>query len=148
MEGLRLAKEAELDLVEIAPTAEPPVCKIINYGKYRYELTKKEKDAKKKQHVQHLKELKLKPNIDKHDLSIKMKHACEFLEQGDKVKVRMMFFGRQMAHVDIGEDVMKNVIEMIADYGKPDNEIILEGNNIILMFSPVKIKKKKSDCKK
>lgn len=148
MEGLRLAKEAELDLVEIAPTAEPPVCKIINYGKYRYELTKKEKDAKKKQHVQHLKELKLKPNIDKHDLSIKMKHACEFLEQGDKVKVRMMFFGRQMAHVDIGEDVMKNVIEMIADYGKPDNEIKLEGNNIILMFSPVKIKKKKSDCKK
>ena len=100
-DAYKLAKEAELDLVKIAPTAKPPVCKIIDYGKYRYELARKEKEAKKKQKVIEIKEVRLSPNIDENDLNTKMNNARKFLEKGNKVKVTLRFRGREMAHMSL-----------------------------------------------
>ena len=114
-EAFRMAQEAELDLVKIAPTAKPPVCKIIDYGKYRYELARKEKEAKKKQKVIEIKEVRLSPNIDTNDLNTKMGAARKFLEKGDKVKVTLRFRGREMAHPEQG----LNVLERLAEDLKP-----------------------------
>src|SRR3546814_14553210 len=107
--ALRAAEEAGLDLVEVSPNAEPPVCKILDYGKYKYEIQKKKNEARKKQKVIDVKEIKLRPNIDDNDYNVKMRNARRFIEEGDKVKVTMRFRGREMAHQDMGMDVLVTV---------------------------------------
>lgn len=114
-EALLLAEAANLDLVEIAPNAQPPVCKIIDYGKYRYQQTKKEKESKKAQHQVKIKEVKVKPNTDEHDLQIKIKHAREFIEKGNKVRLTCTFRGREMAYPEIGKRVIHKMIEALSD---------------------------------
>ncbi len=119
-DALQMAKEAELDLVKIAPTAKPPVCKIIDYGKYRYELARKEKEAKKKQKVIEVKEVRLSPNIDTNDLNTKMSAARKFLEKGDKVKVTLRFRGREMAHMSKSKYILDDFAEKLADIASID----------------------------
>ena len=114
-DAYKLAKEAELDLVKIAPTAKPPVCKIIDYGKYRYELARKEKEAKKKQKVIEIKEVRLSPNIDENDLNTKMNNARKFLEKGNKVKVTLRFRGREMAHVQQSKHILDDFAKQLED---------------------------------
>src|SRR5580698_1947257 len=114
-EALAKAELAGLDLVEIAPSAEPPVCKIIDFGKYRYQLTKKEKEQKKSQHQVKVKEIKLKPNTDEHDLMVKIKHAREFVAKGNKVRVTCVFRGREMLHPEFGKRIIERICEDLSD---------------------------------
>ena len=114
-EALKMAKEADLDLIKIAPTAKPPVCKIIDYGKYRYELARKEKEAKKKQKVTDVKEIRISPNIDSNDLSTKVNAARKFIEKGDKVKVTLRFRGREMAHMANSKVILDVFAEKLVD---------------------------------
>ncbi|MBN8543178.1 MAG: translation initiation factor IF-3 [Alphaproteobacteria bacterium] len=137
-EGIRLAEEAGLDLVEISPNAEPPVCKILDYGKYKYQMQKKQQEAKKKQKVIEIKEIKVRPNIDKHDLSIKLRHAREFLAEGDKVKFTLRFRGREMAHQDLGMKLLLSIKEELKDVVKVDQEPSSEGRQMVMMVSPAK----------
>src|SRR5262245_32231233 len=119
-EALRLAQSKGLDLVEIAPTAVPPVCRIVEYGKFQYEESKKKKDSQARQPVNQMKELQLSANIDPHDLGIKMNHPIEFLSEGIKVRVRMRFRGRHKAHKEIGEGILNRLLAGTASYGRPD----------------------------
>ena len=135
-EALAAAEERGLDLVEVAPTARPPVVKIMDYGKYKFEEAKAAKAAKKKQHVIHLKEVKFRPGIDDHDFEFKIRHAREFLVEGNKVKVTMMFRGRQLAHVEIGRAVLDRVVEMLEDVGKIEAYPKLEGRNMTMVIGP------------
>jgi translation initiation factor IF-3 len=137
-EGLRLAEEAGLDLVEISPNAEPPVCKILDYGKFKYQQQKKAQEAKKKQKVIEIKEIKLRPNIDKHDLEIKMRRVHEFLKEGDKVKFTLRFRGREMAHQDIGMRLLQSIKEQLKDIVRVDQEPSSEGRQMVMMVSPSK----------
>ena len=139
-EALVKSKEADLDLVEISPNAEPPVCKIIDYGKHLYQLEKKKKEAKKHQKVVHLKEIKLRPKTDVHDYNFKVKHIKQFLESGDKVKVTVKFRGREMAFIDVGREQLDKVIADVAEFGKVDSPPRLEGRNLNLTIVPVKQK--------
>ena len=118
-EAMKLAREAELDLVKIAPNAKPPVCKIIDYGKYRYELARKEKEAKKKQKTIDVKEVRLSPNIDKNDLNTKINQARKFLSKGDKVKVTLRFRGRELAHVNSSKVILEEFAEQLSDVATP-----------------------------
>ncbi|UCE08664.1 MAG: translation initiation factor IF-3 [bacterium] len=133
-EANRLAMEAGLDLVEIVPTADPPVCKIIDYGKYKYELSKKEKIQKKKQHVIHVKEIRLSPKIEQHDIDFKIKHARKFIEQGDKVRFNILFKGRQIAHKEFGDQLIEKVIEELSDIAKVESEPRIEGRNMVTVL--------------
>lgn len=133
-----MAYNKNLDLVCVAPKANPPVCKIIDYGKYRFETQKKAKEAKKNQKVQDTKEVRLSPVIDKHDIDTKLKNARKFIEKGDKVKVSMRFRGRQMAHTDIGLSVMKQFLEGIEDIVIVEKQPKLEGNNLFMFIAPKK----------
>ncbi len=135
-EALRMAEEAGLDLVEISPNADPPVCKILDYGKYKYEQQKKANEARKKQKVIDVKEIKIRPGIEDHDYGVKMRAARRFLEEGDKVKVTMRFRGREMAHQDIGQDLLKRMKQELADVCKVEMEPRLEGRQIIMMLVP------------
>ena len=117
-EALKLAEEAELDLVKIAPTAKPPVCKIIDYGKYRYELARKEKEAKKKQKTVEVKEVRLSPNIDTNDLNTKVNNAKKFIQKGNKVKVTLRFRGREMAHMQTSKHILDDFAEMLKEIGR------------------------------
>lgn len=135
-EALAAAEERGLDLVEVAPTARPPVVKIMDYGKYKFEEAKAAKAAKKKQHVIHLKEVKFRPGIDDHDFEFKIRHAREFLVEGNKVKVTMMFRGRQLAHVEIGRAVLDRVVELLDDVGKIESYPKLEGRNMTMVIGP------------
>jgi translation initiation factor IF-3 len=135
-EALRLADQAGLDLVEISPNAAPPVCKILDYGKYRYEAQKKAHEARKKQKVIQIKEIKLRPTIDKHDLDIKLKHTLEFLEEGDKVRISLRFRGREMDHQNIGMDVINRVQEALKDHCKIENSPRMEGKQIVMTVAP------------
>lgn len=144
-DALRRAEEAGLDLVEVAPNAAPPVCKIINYGKFRYDQTKREKESKKTQHVIKVKEVKLKPNIDTHDLETKMRKAKDFLEDGNKVKVTCTFRGREMAHTDIGFDLIKQVIVALEDVGTVESPPKLFGRILQLVIAPGGKKKPKQE---
>lgn len=135
-EGIALAEEAGLDLVEVSPNAVPPVCKILDHGKYKYELQKKAAEARKKQKVIDLKEIKLRPGIEKHDFEVKMRNARRFLEDGDKVKITMRFRGREMSHQQIGMDVLKRVKEALMDICKVDMEPKFEGRQIMMVLSP------------
>jgi translation initiation factor IF-3 len=135
-EALAAAQERGLDLVEVAPMARPPVVKIMDYGKYKFEEAKAARAAKKKQHVIHLKEVKFRPGIDDHDFDFKTRHAREFLGEGNKVKVTMMFRGRQMAHPELGKAVLDRVASALADVGKVEQEAKLDGRNMIMVLAP------------
>ncbi|MEG9430360.1 MAG: translation initiation factor IF-3 [Christensenellaceae bacterium] len=137
-EALRIAEEAGLDLVKISPTANPPVCKIMNYGKYVFELSKKAKEAKKNQKVTEIKEVWLSMTIDIGDLQVKAKQTQKFLTGGNKVKVSIRMRGRQMAHQEIGVDVMKRFFEMVKDCGTIEKQPLTEGRNIWMMLAPLK----------
>jgi len=132
-----------LDLVEIAPQATPPVCKIIDYGKFIYELQKKEKLQKKKQQVSVLKEIRLHPNTDTHDFDFKARHAVNFIEEGNKVKVSVIFKGRELAYTEQGESLLKKFIERLAEVAKVEQEIKFEGRAMHTILAPLKGKKKK-----
>jgi len=135
-EALSLAQEQGLDLVEVAPLARPPVVKIMDYGKFKFEQAKAARAAKKKQHVIHLKEVKYRPGIDDHDFDFKTRHAREFLAEGNKVKVTMMFRGRQMAHVELGRDVLDRVAAELKDVCKIEQDPKLEGRNMTMVLAP------------
>ena len=137
-EALRIAEESGLDLVKISPNANPPVCKIMNYGKYVYELTKKAKEAKKNQKVVEIKEVQLSMTIDVGDINVKAKQTQKFLSQGNNVKVSIRMRGRQMAHSELGLDVMKKFYELVKDNGTIEKQPQTEGRNIWMMLVPVK----------
>lgn len=134
-DAMKLAKEAELDLVKIAPTAKPPVCKIIDYGKYRYELARKEKEAKKKQRTMEVKEVRLSPNIDTNDLNTKANQARKFLTKGDKVKVTLRFRGREMAHVNYTKQILDSFYERLEDVAVVDKPAKMEGRSMVMFLS-------------
>lgn len=134
-DAVQLAREAELDLVKIAPTAKPPVCKIIDYGKYRYELARKEKEAKKKQKVTEVKEIRLSPNIDDNDLNTKANNARKFLIKGDKLKVSLRFRGREMAHTGASRVILDKFYEKLEDVAVIDKPARLEGRNMTMFLS-------------
>jgi translation initiation factor IF-3 len=136
-DALNQARAAGVDLVEIAPTATPPVCRIVDYGKYRYEQAKKEKESKKHQHASTVKEVQLSPRIDPHDLGVKTDHAIDFLCEDMKVKVTLKFRGREMQHTEFGFQVIKKFLENIAPYGHPDFQPKLIGKGINVMISPL-----------
>ena len=136
-EALKLAEEAGLDLVKIAPTAKPPVCKIVDYGKYRYELARKEKDAKRKQKVIEVKEIRMSPNIDTNDLNTKVGAARKFLEKGNRVKVTLRFRGREMAHMSTSKHILDDCAQMLSDIAVVEKMPKVEGRSMI-MFLTVK----------
>ena len=137
-DAYKMALEAELDLVKIAPTAKPPVCKIIDYGKYRYELARKEKEAKRKQKVIEIKEVRLSPNIDTNDLNTKMGAARRFLEKGDKVKVTLRFRGREMAHMSKSKYILDDFAESLKDIAVIDKPSKVEGRSMIMFLTAKK----------
>jgi translation initiation factor IF-3 len=134
--AMRMAEEAELDLVEIAPQATPPVCKIMDYGKYRFEQGKREKEQRKNQKIVELKEIRLSATIDVHDMEVKSKACTRFLQNGDKVKVSIRFRGRQARHGDIGLDVMNTFYEMVKDNAAIDRPAKQEGRNMFMILTP------------
>ena len=140
-EAMRLAQEAELDLVKIAPKAQPPVCKIIDYGKYRYELIRKEKEAKKKQKIIELKEVRLSPNIDTNDLNTKTAAARKFLEKGNKVKITLRFRGREMAHMNQSRYILDEFAESLADIAVIDKPSKVEGRTMVMFLTAKALKK-------
>lgn len=135
-EAILQAEQAGLDLVEIAPNAKPPVCKIIDYGKFRYHQTKKEKESRKSQHQVKVKEIKLKPNIDVHDFQTKVKHAREFITKGNKVRITCMFRGREMLHLDLGEKVVQRFCEELADIAAPESPAKQMGKSLSTVLNP------------
>jgi len=137
-EALDHAEKAGLDLVEVSANANPPVCKIMDYGKYRYKQSKKLQDARKSQTVIHVKEIRLRPKTEAHDLQTKIKHIKKFLEQQDKVKISMMFRGREIVYTDIGRKIMERVRQQLEDLAVFDQEPKLEGKNMIMIVSPKK----------
>ena len=134
-EALKLAREADLDLVKIAPNAKPPVCKIIDYGKYRYELARKEKEAKKKQKTMEVKEVRLSPNIDTNDLNTKANQARKFITKGDKVKVTLRFRGREMAPVNYSKQILDSFYEKLEDIAVIDKNAKMEGRSMVMFLS-------------
>lgn len=138
--ALEIARSFDLDLVEVAPDARPPVCKVIDFGKYMYEKKKKEKEAKKKQHTVQVKELRFRPNTDDHDLEFKTRHAREFLEGGDKVKATVQFRGRDMLYTERGEKLLEDLAEELSDISEIESQPNMEGRRMIMMLSPNKKK--------
>ncbi|KIL98236.1 Translation initiation factor 3 [Paramagnetospirillum magnetotacticum MS-1] len=134
-EGLVMAEEAGLDLVEVSPNADPPVCKILDFGKFKYEDQKKKNAARKKQKVIEVKEIKLRPNIDDHDYGVKMRSMRKFLEEGDKVKVTLRFRGRELAHQDLGMKVLEKVRDDLEDLGKVEQVPKMEGRQMVMVIS-------------
>ena len=134
-EALDMAYDKKLDLVLVAPNAEPPVCKLMNYGKYKFEQAKREKEAKKKQKTFELKEIRITPNIEEHDFGFKAKNARKFLEDGNKVKITVRFRGRELNYVKQGEDVLNRFIEELSDISSPDKKPILEGKNMFIILA-------------
>ena len=135
-EALNRAAEAGLDLVEVSPNSRPPVCRIMDFGKYKYELSKKDKLAKKKQHTFQMKEMRFRPKIEEHDYQFKTKHVREFLESGNKVKVFVIYRGREMAHLEFGRKVLDRVIEDLDEIAMVDVPPKLEGRNMSMILSP------------
>ncbi len=134
-DALRMAGEQQLDLVEVAPTAKPPVCRIMDFGKFKYEQQKRDKEAKKKQKVYTLKEVKLRPNIEDHDYEVKKKNAQRFLEDGDKVKVTIMFRGRELSHPELGRQILVRMAADLKDIANVERDAKLEGKNMILILA-------------
>lgn len=140
-DALALAEEAGLDLVEISPNADPPVCKIIDYGKFRYEQQKKLKEAKKNQTIIKMREIRMQPKIDKHDLEVKSKAIGEFLAEGDKCKVTIRFRGRELAHTELGKEVLDRILEILTEKEvlyNVDSQPTMEGRNMSMLLSPAK----------
>lgn len=138
--ALAIAREASLDLVEVSPKAEPPVCKIMNYGKHLYEQQKKKQEAKKKQKIVEIKEIQLRPVISKHDLEVKLKAIRKFLTNGDKVKVVMRFRGREISHEALGLEILNEMIDNLSEVAKIDSQPKLEGKQYLMILSPVVVK--------
>ena len=134
-EAMKLAQEAELDLIKIAPKAQPPVCKIIDYGKYRYELARKEKEAKKKQKTVEVKEVRISPNIDTNDLNTKVNNAKKFIAKGNKVKVTLRFRGREMAHMQQSKHILDDFAEMLAEVAVVEKPAKLEGRSMSMVLT-------------
>jgi translation initiation factor IF-3 len=134
---MELADQAELDLVEISPNATPPVCKIMDFGKFKYETQKREAEARKNQKVIEVKEVKFRPNTDTHDYQVKMRSVEKFLGNGDKVKVTLRFRGREMAHLNLGRELLERVAEDIKEIGKVENMPKMEGRQMIMMIGPM-----------
>lgn len=137
-EALRIADEAGLDLIEISPQAVPPVCKVLDYGKYKYELQKRKAEAKKNQKVVEIKELKLRPMIDTHDYEVKVKQAKKFLEEGNKVKFTMRYKGREMSANDMGKEILNRLLDDLENICKLESEPKLEGKQMIMIVAPEK----------
>lgn len=135
-EALEIAEEAGLDLVEVSPNADPPVCKVMDYGKYKYEQQKKAAEARKKQKTVDVKEVKIRPTTESHDYNVKMRNARRFLESGDKVKVSMRFRGREMAHQDVGMEMMNRLFNDVKDIGKLELEPKMEGRQMLMVIAP------------
>lgn len=133
-----MAAKKNLDLAMISPNAELPVCRIMDYGKFRYEQARKEKEAKKKQKVVVVKEVRLRPGIGDNDLKTKSNNAIKFLQKGDKVKVELRFRGRELGHKDIGKEVMMKFIELVSEFGEPNKAPKFEGNNMVVIIDPKK----------
>ena len=146
-EAIRLSEEKGLDLVEVAPNGKPPVCRIMNYGKYRYEQQKRDKEAKKKQKVITIKEVKLRPHIEQHDFDVKLKNAVRFLEEGNKVKVTIMFRGRELSHPELGKEVLGRVAEVLGDSVSIERGAKLEGKNMTMIVAPKTQKASKKEKK-
>lgn len=144
-DALKLAEEKSLDLVEIAPQADPPVCKIVDYGKFTYEIQKKEKTQRKNQQVSVLKEIRLHPNTDTHDFEFKARHAKNFIEEGNKVKVSVIFKGRELAYTEHGEKLLKSFIAKLEEVAKAENDIKFEGKAMNVILVPQKTKPKKKN---
>ena len=138
VQALKLAEEQQLDLVKIAPNAKPPVCKLMNYGKYRFEQSKKEKEIKKNQKVVETKEVRLSATIEDHDIDVRYRQAVKFLQDGNKVKVSIRFRGRQIAHSEIGEEQMTDFAERIKDCGIVEKKPTVEGRNMFMILAPKK----------
>ncbi len=136
VEALKIAYDAGLDLVEVAPQADPPVCRIMDYGKYRYEQTQKAKKARKHAATLIVKEMKLRPKIDSHDFEVKKKHIIRFLEDGAKVKVTIMFRGREMAHTELGRKLLERIAEEVGELGKVETQPKLDGRNMVMVLAP------------
>ena len=135
-QAMDLANEKKLDLVNISPNAKPPVCKILDYGKYRYELQKKEKEARKKQKTVDVKELRLSPSIDTHDVQVKVKKANEFLKDGDKVKISIRFRGREIGHSKVGMQIMEDFAKATEEFGTVDKQPKMEGKSLVMFLAP------------
>ncbi len=146
-EALRIAIEHGLDLVKIAPGSNPPVCRVMDYGKYRFEQTKKEKEAKKNQRIIEVKEIRMSPGIDTNDFNTKLKNAQKFLADGDRVKVSVRFRGREMAHTDIGEDLLRDFAAQCAEIANLDKAPKLEGRNMSVFLSPKPVTPPKKPAK-
>ncbi len=138
--ALDLAYDKKLDLVLVAPNSEPPVCKIMNYGKYKFEQAKKEKEAKKKQKVYELKEIRITPNIEQHDFEFKVKNTRKFLEDGNKVKVTVRFRGRELNYIKLGEDNLNRFAEALEDIAVPEKKAVLEGKNMFIILVKKEVK--------
>jgi translation initiation factor IF-3 len=136
--ALAMAEEAGLDLVEISPNADPPVCKIMDFGKFKYEQQKRESEARKKQKIIEVKEVKFRPNTDTHDYEVKMRNVTRFLENGDKVKVTLRFRGREMAHQNLGRELLERVATDVEGLGKVENMPKMEGRQMVMMIGPSK----------
>ncbi|NLS45511.1 MAG: translation initiation factor IF-3 [Firmicutes bacterium] len=135
-EGLRIAAERGLDLVEVAPNARPPVCRLIDYGKYKYEQAKRERETKKKQRIVGIKEVRMTPKIEGHDFQVKVRNAIRFLQDGDKVKATVRFRGREIVHADIGRALLQDLAEEIKNYGTVEREPRVEGRHMVMIIAP------------
>ena len=136
-EAIETARNQGLDLVEISPDASPPVCKIMDYGKYKYQQSKKEKDTKKKQHVIHVKEIRLRPKIEAHDFNFKVSHARKFIEKGNKVKATVLFRGREMAHKEFAKTLLERMANELEDIAKIEREAVMEGRMMIMFLTKI-----------
>lgn len=135
-EALRIAEERQMDLVEVAPQAKPPVCRVMDFGKFKYEQSKREKEAKKKQRIIQVKEVKLRPRIEDHDYEVKTKNAERFLKDGDKVKVTIMFRGREIVHPDLGRELLDRMYQDLKEICNMERAAKLEGKNMIMILAP------------
>ena len=142
-EALQMARIAGLDLVEVAPQAQPPVCKLLDYGKYKFELEKKVRESRKHQKQVRIKEIRMQPKIDGHDLEFKTRHIQEFLDEGDKVKVTVRFRGRELAHTELGKDVLDRILQMLGDTFLLEKPAQMEGRTMSLLLNPKGTKAKK-----
>ncbi len=141
VEALRAATNSELDLVEVSPKAEPPVCRIMDYGKFKYQQSKKAHEAKKKQTVVHLKEVKMRPKTEEHDFQFKLHHIERFLKEGNKTKVTIVFRGRELAHPDLGKNMLGRIIEEAKDWAKVEQLPKFEGRNFVMVLAPLQVQK-------
>ncbi|MBE3589284.1 MAG: translation initiation factor IF-3 [Firmicutes bacterium] len=135
-EALRIAQERGLDLVEVAAQANPPVCRIMDYGRFKYEQAKREREARRRQHIVDIKEVKLRVNIDEHDFEVKAKNALRFLKDGDKVKATIMFRGREIVHAELGRQVLDRLAKYVEGYGTIEQHPKVEGRNMVMVFAP------------